>query len=145
MPEHELSLIRYNFANYYAVLLNSRPFYPITTLLIKLAKALIESEPEPDAEARKKLDWISENTHEKVMQNLAVIELVVFKNLGTGISLSREVEIGGRNFYLVDLYKYLDEITSEITLIVVKTASRYSLDMPISSFHTGGNSRQVME
>jgi hypothetical protein len=132
--DNELSLIRFNVINFFSVILNSRPFQPISTLLIKLVEALISSEPEPNEEITERLKWIYENTHLKVNENLSIIELAVFKNLDRG--LNREIEIGSKTFNLTSLYKYLDEVAKELTTIVIEIAKKYSIDIPIMSSQT---------
>jgi hypothetical protein len=119
--------------------LSSRPFNPISTLLVKIVEGLIASEPEPDEKLIKRIKWISENTHEEVKEPLSIIELVVFKNLDRG--LSREVEISNKTYLLVELYKYLDEISKELTKIVIGIAKKFSLDIPINMGF--GGSRDV--
>ena len=128
MPE-EYSLIRFCTLQFFSVLMSSRPFSPISTLLLKLVKALISSEPEPDKKHSERLKWIYEHTHEKLDTPLSIIELAVFKNLDKG--LNREIEIGDRSYYLTELYGYMDEIAKELTDIVIEIAKKYSLDMPI--------------
>lgn len=129
MVSDELSLIRFNVANFFAVIMNSRPFQPISTLLIKLVSAIISSEPEPNKERKDRMKWIYKNTHEKVNHSLPIVELAVFKNLDRG--LNREIEIGDKEFYLTELYKYLDEIALELTDIVIEISKKYSIDIPI--------------
>lgn len=135
MAIEELSLIRFAVTNFFGVLLNSRPFQPISTLLIKLVEALILSEPEPDKKIKARVRWIYENTHKKVETHLSVVELVVFRNLDKGVN--KEIDIGDKTFYLAELYNYLDEISKELTNIVIKIAKKYSLDIPMVSFGTG--------
>lgn len=141
MAIEELSLIRFNCSNFFAVLLNSRPFQPISTLLIKLVGALIESESEPDEEHKEKLKWIYENTHEKVKQNLPIIELAVFKNLDRG--LNREIEVGENTYTLTELYKYLDEISLNLSKMVISIAKKYSIDIPIQNFGRIGDNQTI--
>ncbi len=129
MASEDLSLIRFNVANFFAVIMNSRPFQPISTLLIKLVSAIISSEPIPDKKRKNRMKWIYENTHEKVKHSLPIVELAVFKNLDRG--LNREIEIGDKEFYLTELYKYLDEIALELTNIVIEISKKYSIDIPI--------------
>jgi hypothetical protein len=113
--------------------MSSRPFQPISTLLVKLVEALIHSEPEPDIKIQKRLTWIYKNTHERVNEHLSLVELAVFKNLDKG--LNREIDIGiDKTFYLVELYKYLDEIAKELTQIVIEISKKYSLDIPLQSY-----------
>lgn len=137
MSGDDLSLIRFNVSNFFAVILNSRPFNPISTLLIKLVEALIQSEPEPDKDQKERVKWIYEHTHERVDENLSIIELAVFKNLNMG--LNREIDIGDKTFSLIELYQYLDEVSKELTTIVIDVAKKYSIDMPIQQFGMGGN------
>jgi hypothetical protein len=131
MGNDELSLIRYNVLNFFSLVLSAQPFSPIATKLIKVVEALILSEPEKDAEKLARVKWIYENTHEKVDIALSIIELAVFKNLDRG--LNREIDIKNKTFNLVELYKILDEITLELTRIVIETAKKYSVDLPIFS------------
>lgn len=137
MAEGELSLVRFCVMQFFAVLMSSRPFQPTATLLIKLVEALIMSEPEPCKEDLKKIKWIYENTHKKVETHLSVIELVVFRNLNKGVN--REIEIGNKTFYLAQLYNYLDEISKELTNIVINIAKKYSIDMPMVNFGGAGS------
>lgn len=137
----EYSLIKFNCSNFFAVLMNSRPFQPISTLLIKLVESIIEAEPTPDEKMLQEVRWIYENTHKEVEENLAIIELVVFKNLNGG--LSRELEIGDKTFSLTQLYKYLDEVSKELSTIVISIAKKYSFDIPM--LQMGGGGTQTIE
>ena len=132
MASDELSLIRFNVANFFAVIMNSRPFQPISTLLIKLVSAIISSEPKPNKKRKDRIKWIYENTHEKVKESLPIVELAVFKNLDRG--LNREIEIGDESYFLTELYVYLDEISLELSDIVIHIAKKYSIDIPIGMF-----------
>lgn len=129
MVSDDLSLIRFNVANFFAVIMNSRPFQPISSLLIKLVSAIISSEPTPDKKRVERLDWIYKNTHKKVMESLAIVELAVFKNIDRG--LNREIEIGDNTYYLTELYKYLDEVALELTATVIAVSKAYAIDIPI--------------
>jgi hypothetical protein len=124
--------------NFYAVLLNTRPFQPTSSLLIKLVESLIASEPEPDVKNQKRLDWIYANTNKAVEVSLPIVELAVFKNLDRG--LSREIEIGDKTFHLVELYKYLDEISKELATMVISIAKKYSIDIPMNSYNSKSQS-----
>ena len=120
---------------YFAILISSRPFSLISTLLIKIVEALINSEPEPDKKIMNRIKWIYENTNEKVEAHLSIVELVVFRNLDKGVN--KEIEIGEKTFYLAELYNYLDEISKELTNIVIEIAKKYSLDIPMVNFGIG--------
>lgn len=137
----EYSLIKFNCSNFFAVLMNSRPFQPISTLLIKLVEAIIQAEPEPDAEQRKKIKWIYENTHERVKENLSIVELAVFRNLGGG--LNREIEIGDKTFSLTELYQYLDEVSKELSNVVIQIAKKYSFDIPMLQMGAGQSTQTI--
>jgi hypothetical protein len=131
--ESELSLIKFAFMNFWAVLIQTRPFNPISTLLVKLVEALISSELEPDIKVKNRLKWISEHTHERVNEPLSIIELAVFKNLDKG--LNREIDIGNKTFSLIVLYKYLNEISDELAKMTVEIGKKYSLDIPQMQFN----------
>lgn len=135
MGQEELSLVRFNVVNFFSILINSRPFQPTTTLLLKIVEALINCEPEPDEKVKRRIKWIYTHTHEKIDTSLAIIELVVFRNLDRGIN--KEIEVGEKTFYLAELYKYLDEISKELSNIVIETAKKYSLDVPMINFSSG--------
>lgn len=137
----ELSLIRFGVMQYFAILINTRPFQPTATLLIKLVEAIILSEPEPDLKNLKRVKWIYENTHKKIHTHLSIIELVVFRNLDKGVN--KEIEIGEKTFYLAELYNYLDEISKELTNIVISIAKRYSIDMPMVNFNAGKQNQTI--
>jgi hypothetical protein len=128
----ELNLITFHVLNFYSIVIQSRPFHPISTILIKLVQSLIACEPEPDPEMKKRVDWIYQNTHKKVNIPISIIELAVFKNLDKG--LNREIDIGDHSFNLIELYKYLDEVTLELSTIVVEIAKKYNVEIPLSSF-----------
>lgn len=138
MVNEELSLIRFGVFNFFSVLITARPFQPISSLLIKLVEAIISAESEPDLEIKKRLTWLYEHTHKEVDENLAIVELAVFKNLDKG--LNREIEIGNKDYTLVQLYKYLDEISKELSNSVVLIAKKYSIDMPLMNL---GKSQEV--
>lgn len=133
--ENELSLVRFCCMQYFALLMSSRPFSPISTLLIKLVEALIQSEPEPDLAIKKRVEWLYEHTSEKIDTHISIVELVVFRNLDRGVNT--EIEIGDKIFYLAELYNILDEISKELTNITINIAKKYSIDMPMVSFSSG--------
>jgi len=122
--------------------MSARPFQPISTLQIKLVEALISSEPEPDEIIKKRVKWIYEHTHEKVNTHLSIVELVVFKNLDKGVN--KEIDIGDRTFFLAELYHILDEVSKELSNIVIQIAKRYSFDMP-TSFAFGKSTSNVQK
>lgn len=133
MTAVDFSLIRYEVNNFHNVMLSSRPFYPISTLLIKIVLSLIEAESEPDMKMKSKVEWIYNNTHERVKEHISIIELATFRNLDKG--LSREIEIGDKTFTLTELYKYLDEVVLELSKIVVLISKKYNFELPIQQFN----------
>lgn len=135
--------MRFNVVNFFSILINSRPFQPTATLLLKIVEALINCEPEPDTKTKERVKWIYEHTHKKVDVQLSIIELVVFRNLDKGVS--KEIEIGDKTFYLSDLYSYLDEISKELSNIVISIAKRYNMDMPTLSVFGKGNVQTIGE
>lgn len=125
--DSSLSLIRFSVINFFSILISSRPFQPISTLLIKIVEGLISAEQEPDIKMKKRIEWIYQHTHKKVDFNLPIIELAVFRNLDKG--LNREIDIGNKTFNLTELYKYLDEISKELSTMVINIAKKYSVDI----------------
>ena len=135
MADAELSLVRFCVLNFFSVLIQSRPFQPISTILIKLVEALINSEAEPDKEIQARIKWIYENTSENVETHLSVVELAVFRNLDKGVN--REIEIRDKTFHLAELYNILDEISKELSNVVIKIAKKYSMDFPMINIGKG--------
>jgi hypothetical protein len=124
----ELSLLKFGIYNFFAVLMGRQIFTPSATVLCKIAKSIINAEPEPNKELLEKVNKIYTQTHEKVKENLAIVELAVFKNIDRG--LNREIQIGEREFTIVELYRYLDEVSLRLTDIVVGIAKRYTFEIP---------------
>lgn len=124
----ELSIVRFAFTNFWAVVIQTRPLQPTSTLLIKLMESLIASEPDPDPKHQKRVDWIYEHTSEEINMSLPIVELAVFKNMSKGLNC--EIDLGEKTFYLVDLYKILDGISKELSTISIEIAKRYSFDFP---------------
>lgn len=138
--EESLSLVRFCTLNFFATLLSSRPMQPISTLLIKLVSALIDAEPHPDEEVKKRIKWIYEHTDKRMDAHLSVVELVVFRNLDKGVD--KEIDVGDRTFTLAELYYILDGISKELSEVVINIAKKYSLDLPLLQF--GAKSTQVI-
>jgi hypothetical protein len=134
----ELSLLKFGIYNFFAVLMGRQIFTPSATVLCKIAKSIINAEPEPNKELLKQVDTIYTKTHEKVKENLAIVELAVFKNIDRG--LNREIQIGDKEFTIVELYRYLDEVSLRLTDIVVGIAKRYTFEIPTEPLGTGTHS-----
>lgn len=129
--DSELSLIRFCTIQFFQILMYSRPLYPTSTLLIKMVSALLSAESEPDEEMHKRVDWIYENTHKSVMKSLSIVEYAVYTNIQKSFNLNREIEIGGKSYYIIELYKYLNEIEKELSEIVIQIARKYSFEIPV--------------
>jgi hypothetical protein len=128
MAESELSIVRFVFMNFWAVVIQTRPLQPTSTLLIKLVESLITSEPEPDPVHKERVEWIYQNTSKQIEMALPIVELAVFKNMGKGLNC--EIELGDKTFYLIDLYKILDGISKELSTIVIEIGKKYAFDFP---------------
>jgi hypothetical protein len=123
--------------NFFYIVINSRPFYPTTTTLLKLVDSIISAESEPDEKMREKVKWIKDYTHEEINMPLPIVELMVFKNLHG--NLNREIEVGEQNFYLIELYKILDDVVIELNRIVVSIGKKYSMEIPFMNMGGAGN------
>jgi site-specific DNA-adenine methylase len=55
---------------------------------------------------------------------------MVFRNLGH--SVGKEISIDDKDFQLIDLYRYLDDVVSELTKIVISIGRRYNLEIPLN-------------
>jgi len=144
--QNDLSLIRFCVYNYFSIIITARPFQPISTILIKIVESMISSERELDNEMKeykKRVEWIYQNTHKEVNEHLSIIELAVFRNLDG--RLNREIDIGDKTYSLTELYKYLDEISKELTNIVINIAKKYSVDIPLTYFNQSGQGKISFE
>ena len=124
MATAELSLIRFGVLNFFHLVMTSLPFSPVTTKLSKMIGALINSEPEKDEELTKRIEWIRDNTHEKVMMPISIIEYVVFNNMAKTRDFNREIDIKHKSYNLIFLYKVLDDISNELTEKIGRASCR---------------------
>lgn len=138
-----LSLVKFNVINFHSVLLNSRPFHPVTTIFLKLVYAIVRSEKEPNKVNIARLDWIHKNTHTSINLPISIIEFCVFKNIQQG--LNRQIEIGKKDFSMIELYQCLDEISLELTLMVIDIAKKYSIEIPFNALSGGGGQKFALE
>lgn len=136
--EESLSLVKFTFMNFWAVVISTRPMQPTSTLMVKLIEALISSEPEPDLTNKKRVRWIYENTNESIHMPLSIVELAVYKNIDKGLNC--EIDLGERTFYLIELYNMLDNISKELSNIAIDIAKKYSLDIPMMNVGKGTQS-----
>jgi hypothetical protein len=138
----ELSLVKFFSANFYALLLSARPFHPIHGTLLKTTKSLVNSEPEDkrDKKILEKLEYIEHFTHPKVSEPLSVIELAVYRRIFA--DLQTKIRINEKEWSLMELYMYLDEVTQDLNEIVVQIAKNYSLDIPMH-FNSHGGTQNI--
>ena len=128
MGAEELSLLKFGIYNFFAVLMGRQIFTPSATVLCKITRSIINAEPEPNKEFLEEVHKIYTKTHEKVNENLAIVELAVFKNIDRG--LNRTIEIGDKEFTIVELYRCLDEVSLRLSNIVVSIAKKYTFEIP---------------
>lgn len=126
------STLKYLCSIFFGTLINSRPFSPVFLNLIYLTDAIIDSEPDPDKVRKDKIDWIIKNTHEKVLEPLATVELAVFRNWDKG--LNKEIEFGNKAFTITELYNILNEIKRDLNKTVTAISRKYSLEIPLQQF-----------
>jgi len=108
-----------------------REFY---TLSLTICLALVSAEDEPDQEIIERLNFIKENTHEKLMIPLSVAELIILTNYSHRIGKSVEFKDNNgrtREFPLWLIIKYAKESYFELAKFVVLIAKKYSLDIPV--------------
>jgi hypothetical protein len=102
-----------------------------------MVSALLSAESEPDEETKKRVNWIYENTHKLVMKPLSIVEYAVYTNIQKSFNLNREIEIGNKSYYIIELYKYLNEIEKELSEIVIQIARKYSFEIPVQAMMGG--------
>jgi len=130
------SLMNSMLSHFFANLTDSRKFFvPNFTILCQITETLIILEDKPDMKLKEEVEWIAQNTHEKVKEPLDIIERVVFKNLQFG--LNKEIEVGNKEYTLAELHHLLHEVSSRLMRIAIKIAKKYSLEIPIDFRATG--------
>lgn len=97
----------------------------------------MEAEDEPDKGAIKKLEFIKNDTHEKLLIPLSTTELIILTNLGQR-NFSKTIEFVDnknktRELPLHIIIKYAKESYFELARYVVKVAKKYSLDIPVQA------------
>lgn len=102
---------------------------------MSIATCLIETEEDPDEEMIKRLNYIKDNTHEKLLIPLSTVELIILTNIGNR-QFSKPVEFKDnrgktRELPLHIIIKYAKESYFELARFVVKIAKKYSLDIPV--------------
>lgn len=108
-----------------------REFY---TLSLTICYCLITAEENPDQEIIDRLNFIKENTHEKVRLPLSTTEMAILSNLGSNIGKVIEFKDNDgrdREYALHTLIKYAKESYFELATFVVKIGKKYSLDIPM--------------
>jgi uncharacterized protein Veg len=117
-----------------------REFY---TLSLTICYCLITAEETPDQQIIKRLDFIKDNTHEKIMLPLSTCEMAILTNLGSNIGKIIEFKDNNgrdREYPLHVLIKYAKESYFELATYVVEIGKKYSLDIPMR-----GQQGQVFE
>lgn len=118
--------------SFWAVLMSNSFLAPNYTDLIRLTEAMILSEQEPDIQLLQEVYDIYDSTDPDLNINLASLEMLVFHQLHHPTSsLNKELEIDGKSYKLIDLYKYLDKCNQKLVRIVIEIAKKYSLDIPM--------------
>jgi len=106
------------------------------SLSLAICYCLIVSEDEPDKEILKDLDFIRDNTHEKLKIPLSISELIILTNYGRNIGKLiefRNNEGMVKEFTMWELIKYSKESYFRLAMHVVKIAKKYSLDIPMKA------------
>jgi len=107
------------------------------TLSMSIAWSIIEAEEEPDKSTIKKLEFIKDNTHEKLLIPLSTAEIIILTNIGNR-NFSKPIEFKDnkgktREMPLHVIIRYTKESYFELARFVVNIAKKYSLDIPIRS------------
>lgn len=102
---------------------------------MSIAWSLIEAEEDPDKGMIKRLGFIKDNTHEKLLIPLSTCELIILTNIGSR-NFSKPIEFKDnrgktRELPLYIIIRYAKESYFELARFVVKIAKKYSLDIPV--------------
>jgi hypothetical protein len=104
------------------------------TLALTICYCLIAAEDKPDQKIIKRLDYIRDNTHEKILLPLSVTEMAILSNLGSNISKVIEFKDNNgkvREYPLHQLVRYSKDSYFELAKFAVEIAKKYSLDIPM--------------
>lgn len=142
----ELSVVRFGVFNFFAILMNKPVFSPSQTTLCEIARSIVEAEDKPDEKMKTDIEFIYNNTDEKIMQPLSLVELAVFKNIDKG--LNRQIELGNKEVAISELYRHLEKIRWKLVLMVVQIAKKYTLEIPMNALGrttTAGEGKSMWE
>lgn len=108
-----------------------REFY---TTSLSIAYCLVATEDKPDEDVLKRLEFLRENTHEKLNLPIAMTELIILTNLSKG--LGRPIEYKDNNNKTVEMdlgriIKYAKDSYFELAQIVIKIAKKYDVSIPM--------------
>lgn len=128
---NDLKVLQYLFDLFFKIFA-MRELY---TLSMSICWCLIEAEEDPDKPMIKRLEFVKDNTHEKLMIPLSTTELIILTNIGQR-NFSKSVEFKDnkgktRELPLYVIIKYAKESYFELARFVVKIAKKYSLDIPV--------------
>lgn len=105
-----------------------------------LALQIVKAEDKPDKKLLKRLEWIKDNTSEKLNSNYFVVVHTVARKIISPLQTPIEVKIGARRtkeFELGELISELEEAHIKINEIVRDVAKNYSIDIPFGSSGQG--------
>jgi hypothetical protein len=104
------------------------------TTSLSIAYCLVATEDKPDDEILKRLEYLRENTHEKLNLPIAMTELIILTNLSKG--LGRPIEFRDNNNKTIEMdlgriIKYAKDSYFELAQIVIRIAKKYDVSIPM--------------
>jgi len=104
--------------------------------ILHLAFEIIKAEDKPNESALKKLQWLKNNTTQKLNTNYFVIVNTLARKMHYNLDAPIEIERSHGKTYEVSLGELISELENahiEINDIVRGVAKKYSLDIPFKS------------
>lgn len=92
------------------------------------------TEDKPDDEILNRLEYLRENTHEKLNLPIAMTELIILTNLSRGLGRPIEYKDNHNKTVEMDLgriIKYAKDSYFELAQIVIKIAKKYDVSIPM--------------
>jgi hypothetical protein len=122
---------------FWGVLINNHFTEPNFMDLYFTVYALVNSEDTPDKEYKKKLEFIEQNTTQKLGMQLAQVEYFYWKNCMKGLQTDLTLK-GDKSLNIMQVFAELNEALKEMVMIVVKLGKKYSLDIKYKMPETEG-------
>ena len=135
--ESGFSILQFCFVSFFSILMSNRLSEPVFTDLCRMTEAMLYAEPELDEEKLEEVNYIVQHTDEEIDMPLASLELLTFHQIQTQHGgLNKEIDIDGKSYKIIDLYRHLNAVNRKLVEIIVGISKKYNLEIPVQMAQT---------